>query len=160
MAQGTEVVRLHSAVPECEATVVYEEAGQLSLDTGGLRLGHHTLGPAQYCLEDVVTEAGELRLVARVCALAEAAEDSELRAVISTKLTPALLIISEVFLLLTFVLHAIVPEFRKQMFGGCLEVTRQHCHTGDNRVQSRKLQVLISGYNAAVRCHSSTSNNV
>ena len=88
-----------------------------------------------------------------MCQLAEAgAPDSSLRAVISTKLTPALLIISEVFLLLTFVLHAIVPEFRKQMFGGCLEVTGQHCHTRDNRVQSRKLQVLISGHNAAVRC--------
>ena len=147
------MVRLHSAVPECEATLVYEEAAQLSLDTSGLRLGHHSLGPAHYCLEDEVTEAGQLRLVARVCQLAEAgAPDSSLRAVISTKLTPALLIISEVFLLLTFVLHAIVPEFRKQMFGGCPEVTRQHCHTRDNRVQSRKLQVLISGHNAAVRC--------
>ena len=62
-------------------------------------------------------EAGdEVRLVARVCDLANP-EDRRVIEVISSKLTPALLIISEVFLLITFVLHAIVPEFRKQLFG-------------------------------------------
>ena len=39
---------------------------------------------------------------------------------VSSKVTPTLLIISEVFLLLTFVLHVIVPDFRKQMFGKSL----------------------------------------
>ena len=70
----------------------------------------------QYCLEDVEVGGGEVRMMARVCDIGdpEARRDLE---VISGKLTPALLIISEVFLLITFVLHAIVPEFRKQLFG-------------------------------------------
>ena len=59
---------------------------------------------------------GEVRLVARVCDLSDPEVRRDLE-VISGKLTPALLIISEVFLLITFVLHAIVPEFRKQLFG-------------------------------------------
>ena len=41
----------------------------------------------------------------------------EVLAIISSNIVPALLIISEVFLLITFVLHVIVPDFRKQMFG-------------------------------------------
>ena len=44
-------------------------------------------------------------------------EERDLLKLVSTNLTPALLIISEVFLLLTFVLHVVVPDFRKQMFG-------------------------------------------
>ena len=59
---------------------------------------------------------GEVRLVARVCDLSDPEVRRDLE-VISAELTPALLIISEVFLLITFVLHAIVPEFRKQLFG-------------------------------------------
>ena len=43
-------------------------------------------------------------------------QDREVLAAISKTITPVLLIISEVFLL-TFVLHIIVPDFRKQMFG-------------------------------------------
>ena len=44
-------------------------------------------------------------------------QEREVLAIISETITPVLLIISEVFLLLTFVLHVIVPDFRKQMFG-------------------------------------------
>ena len=101
--------------PECNTTVLYDDPSQFYLTSAGLHLHHHVLLSHQYCLEDV--DAGdEVRLVARVCDLANP-EDRRVIEVISSKLTPALLIISEVFLLITFVLHAIVPEFRKQLFG-------------------------------------------
>ena len=101
--------------PACNATVLYDDPGQFYLTSAGLHLDHHVLPHDQYCLEDV--EAGdEVRMMARVCDVGDP-EERRVLEVISSKLTPALLIISEVFLLITFVLHAIVPEFRKQLFG-------------------------------------------
>ena len=102
--------------PECNKTVLYDEPGQFHLTSAGLHLDHHVLRPGQYCLEDVEDSEGEVRMTARVCDLGDP-EERRVLEVISSKLTPALLIISEVFLLITFVLHAIVPEFRKQLFG-------------------------------------------
>ena len=107
-------------IPACNVTV-YDDPDQFQVSRSGLHIGHHVLDIGQYCLEDVEADH-EVKMIAKVCDLGDV-EDRQLLDVISSKLTPVLLIISEVFLFLTFVLHVIVPEFRKQMFGRC------HCQS-------------------------------
>ena len=62
-----------------------------------------------------------ISIILKVCTSGDEGDDQlvDTLNIVTRKLTPALLIISEIFLLLTFILHAIVPEFRKQLFGGC-----------------------------------------
>ena len=108
--------------PQCEVQVYSREEFRLRED-GRLEVEHnhhqHLLNTSQYCLQDIAgPQLESSRMVARVCR-PDSDQERDTLDVISRKLTPALLIISEVFLLLTFVLHVIVPEFRKQMFGGC-----------------------------------------
>ena len=102
--------------PQCEVQLYHQEEFRLRED-GQLEVEQHLLNTSQYCLQDS-GPGQESSLVARVCQPGSDQQRATLD-VISRKLTPALLIISEIFLLLTFVLHVIVPEFRKQMFGGC-----------------------------------------
>ena len=94
---------------------MYDDMTQILVTRHGINIGHHVLDIDQYCLEEVDT-GQELKMIAKVCDVTSP-DDQQLLDVISSKLTPALLIISEVFLLFTFILHVIVPEFRKQMFG-------------------------------------------
>ena len=70
----------------------------------------------QYYLEELYDTTGQINMREKVCDQA-ASHHREVLKLVSTNNIPALLIISEVFLFLTFVLHAIVPEFRKQMSG-------------------------------------------
>ena len=113
---------LLSGHPQCELQTYSQEEFRLR-DDGQLEIEHHhqhhLINTSQYCLHQT-GPAQNSSMVAKVC---KPGSDQQTRAtldVISRKLTPALLIISEIFLLLTFVLHVIVPEFRKQMFGGWL----------------------------------------
>ena len=105
--------------PQCELQIYSQEEFRLR-DDGQLEIEHHhqhhLINTSQYCLLQS-GPAQNSSMVAKVCK--PASDQQATLDVISRKLTPALLIISEVFLLLTFVLHVIVPEFRKQMFGGC-----------------------------------------
>ena len=115
VTENHEVVTVHGD-PECNVTI-YDDPNQFQVSRLGLQIGHHVLNISQYCLEEV--QAGhEVKMIAKVCDRGDE-EDRQLLDVISSKLTPVLLIISELFLFLTFVLHVIVPEFRKQMFGRC-----------------------------------------
>ena len=109
-----QLVSVHGE-PQCNKTTVYDDMTQVLVTRHGLNIGHHVLDIDQYCLEEVDT-GQELKMIAKVCDVTSP-DDQQLLDVISSKLTPALLIISEVFLLFTFILHVIVPEFRKQMFG-------------------------------------------
>jgi len=97
--------------PECN-THTYQGGEFNLMDDGLLHIGHHVFNYSQYCLEE--EDHGNMR--AKVCDQTSS-DQREILSLISTNITPALLIISEVFLLLTFVLHVIVPDFRKQMFG-------------------------------------------
>ena len=109
-----QLVSVHGE-PRCDKTTVYDDMSQVLVTRHGLHIGHHVVDIDQYCLEEIDT-GHELKMVAKVCDTSDP-DDRQLLYVLSSKLTPALLIISEVFLLFTFILHVIVPEFRKQMFG-------------------------------------------
>jgi len=101
--------------PDCNTHTYPGEEVHL-VDDGLLHIGHHVFNYSQYCLEEVEDSSDQYSMRAKVCDQT-ASHQREILSVISTNLTPVLLIISEVFLLLTFVLHVIVPDFRKQMFG-------------------------------------------
>ena len=103
--------------PQCDVHVYNQEEFLLG-DDGQLEIDHHSLNISQYCIQDI-QQGDDTALIAKVCYQGDEQQRARLE-IISRKLTPALLIISEIFLLLTFVLHVIVPEFRKQMFGGWL----------------------------------------
>ena len=107
-------VLLHGE-PNCN-THTYSGSEFHLVDDGLLHIGHHVFNYSQYCLEEVEHDNGSLRINAKVCDLSSVIE-REMFTLISSNVTPALLIISEIFLFITFVLHVIVPEFRKQMFG-------------------------------------------
>ena len=116
---------LLSGLPQCQVQIYHpgefrlREDGQLEIELHHLL---HLLNTSQYCLQHTEPDSG---VSARVCQPGSDQQRARLD-VISRKLTPALLIISEIFLLLTFVLHVIVPEFRKQMFGGCQSFQPDH----------------------------------
>ena len=98
--------------PACPALLPFA-ADEFTLeDDGTIQLGQHTIHPGRYCLQ--LGEKGGLE--ALVCDTVDI-EHRTLLAFLASSVTPVLLIISEIFLLLTFVLHVIVPELRKQMFG-------------------------------------------
>jgi len=63
-----------------------------------------------------VEENGERTTVARVCEQSTP-EHRQLLQSISSNIIPALLLISELFLFVTFILHILVLELRKQIFG-------------------------------------------
>ena len=52
----------------------------------------------------------------QVCDLTSEA-DLVIYSTLSAHVMPSLLILSEIFLFLTFLLHVLVPEFRKPIFG-------------------------------------------
>ena len=87
------------------------EEFQLNED-GRLQISRQVFNVSEYCLE----ETWENRTVARVCDFLEE-EDRKILLIISQYLIPTLLIISDIFLLLTFFLHVVVPDSRKQIFG-------------------------------------------
>ena len=66
--------------------------------------------------QESVEENGEMTTVARVCDLATP-EHRQLLQTISSNVIAALLLISELFLFVTFILHVLVLELRKQIFG-------------------------------------------
>ena len=105
--------------PQCD-THVYNQEEFLLGQEGRLEIDHHHLNVSQYCIQEV-QQGQDTAFIAKVCYQGDDQERVR-QQVISRRLTPALLIISEIFLLLTFVLHVIVPEFRKQMFGGLLSM--------------------------------------
>ena len=119
-----DLVMIHDDLEHCNVTV-YDDPGDWRVTGAGLIIGHHTVVTGQYCLEQVSHGDQLSGVIAKICTGGITGDNDErMFEIISTRLTPALLIISEVFLLLTFIIHAIVPEFRKQMFGRCHCVIR------------------------------------
>ena len=66
--------------------------------------------------QESVEENGEMTTVARVCEQSTL-EHRQVLQTISSNIIPALLLISELFLFVTFILHILVLELRKQIFG-------------------------------------------
>ena len=67
-------------------------------------------------VQESAEENGERKTIARVCDLTTP-EHRQLLQKISSNIIAALLLISELFLFVTFVLHLLVSELRRQIFG-------------------------------------------
>jgi hypothetical protein len=52
--------------------------------------------------------------------------DLAIYSALSSHVMPSLLVLSEIFLFLTFLLHVLVPEFRKPIFGEWLSDVRTY----------------------------------
>jgi len=131
LVDGNDVVLIHGP-PSCDRTIVYsgiarKEANDVCStkapkqeyhlqDDGQIYVGEHNFNHSRYCLRDTVDNMGTRVTDAVVCDHDSVEKRSVVKS-LSDYIVPSLLFISEVFLLITFILHVIVPDFRKQIFG-------------------------------------------
>ena len=100
-------------------------------ESGLLHIGQLAFNHTQFCLQVFfcqhstflnasvqykVNSDGTYMMEARVCTLTLEEHSNRIETV-NGNIIPALLIISECCLFLTFLLHVIVPDFRRQIFG-------------------------------------------
>ena len=110
-------------IPQCEAgevlSSILNELFVLIAEQEMLFVMKDSSTYSNFCVDDVQSIGRTVGSIALFCELSDKADsqDTDVLITISNQVTPALLIISEVFLLLTFVLHVIVPDIRKHMFG-------------------------------------------
>lgn len=128
----SDVAFIHGFPPSCKTNFIYSgDASQKVTDVcnlepaqkeyylqdnGLLYVKEHSFNHSRYCLRDTINNKSERVIDAVVCDH-DTVEKRNLDQSLSDYIVPTLLFISEVFLFITFLLHVIVPDFRKQIFG-------------------------------------------
>ncbi|XP_023323247.1 probable G-protein coupled receptor Mth-like 1 [Eurytemora carolleeae] len=108
-------LKIYYREPNCSHLHIYSEDEFEVEAEGWLRAGQTILPYTQFCLNPV-QQYNSTVLQAKVCSGIDE-NDLLIYSVLSQQIIPVLIILSEIFLFLTFSLHVLVPEFRKQIFG-------------------------------------------